>query len=381
MKIIIAYTSAGAGHAKAAEALYEHFRKRNRRLQLELVDVLEQSDFIFRKVYASGYTFMVKHVQWLWKVIYHITSQKRLQPPLTRVRSLHNRARVRGFIDQLIREDPDVIIATHFLPAAIAACLKEEGKITSRLCTVITDFCVHPFWVYEHTDLYCVASELTARELIDLGVDRNTVTVTGIPVDEKFLKDFDKRRMRDKLSLDPDAFTVLVVTGSFGIGPVEQIVSALHGHVQLIVVCARNKRLYARLKAKKYARTRVFGFVDDIEELMAAADCVVTKPGGLSISELLAMELPPVFISAIPGQEAENVRVLGEYGIGLVPGRRAYLAERSGTIQGVARLIAAAVKQKVLSYMRHPQKLKEVQERIRAIKQPGAAGAIYRAVC
>ncbi|MDD5347932.1 MAG: hypothetical protein PHT59_04900, partial [Candidatus Omnitrophica bacterium] len=166
MKITIAYTSAGAGHAKAAEALYDDFKKRSRRNQLQLIDVLEQSDFIFRKAYTSGYSFMVKHVQWLWKVLFYVTSQKRLQPPLTKVRAIHNRARVRGFIRYLIRENPDAVIATHFLPAAIAAYLKEEGKISSKLVTVMTDFGVHPFWVYDKTDIYCVASELTAQQLV-----------------------------------------------------------------------------------------------------------------------------------------------------------------------------------------------------------------------
>ncbi len=362
MKTVIACTSAGAGHLKAAEALYNYFQLRDSDREVVLVDILEESLFFFGNFYGRSYSFLINHAQWLWRFVFHITSQKNLQPALTKVRTLNNRLNTQNFRQYLIQTNPDIIISTHYLAANIASNLKKKNKISSRLATVITDFGVHPFWVYQHTDLYAVASDSSRKELLKLGVPDNKIRVTGIPVDPKFHGGFDKPGLQAKFALDSRKFTVLVVTGSFGIGPIEQITDLLHGQVQILAVCAKNQKLFFRLTKKNYPGVKVFGFVDNIYELMAVADLIVTKPGGLSISELLAMELVPVFISAIPGQEAQNVRILSKYGIG----------EKADN--------AAQVKKIVLDYLNSPEKLKITQERIARIRKPNAAEEIYLAL-
>ncbi|MFH0828320.1 MAG: glycosyltransferase [Candidatus Omnitrophota bacterium] len=363
MKIVIACTSAGAGHLKAAEALCTYFQGRNPAGEVILVDVLEESQFFFGNFYSLGYSFLINHAQWLWRFFFHITSKKNLQPALTKVRTLNNRLNTRNFRQYLIQSNPEIIISTHYLAANIASNLKKKKKITSRLVTVITDFGVHPFWIYKRTDLYAVASDYSRAELLKYGVSGDKVRVTGIPIDPKFYDVYDKLAMRAKLDLGQHKFTVLVITGSFGIGPIEQIVGLLRGYVQILVVCAKNEKLFIRLTKKNYPGVKVFGFVDNIGELMAASDLIVTKPGGLSISELLAMRLVPVFISAIPGQEAQNVKVLAQYGIG----------DKADN--------AVQVKKIVLNYFNSPQKLKSTQERMEKMRKPNAAEEIYRALC
>jgi processive 1,2-diacylglycerol beta-glucosyltransferase len=362
MKTVIACTSAGAGHLKAAEAIFNYFRGREPDQELILVDVLEESDFLFGSFYSRSYSFMVNHCQWLWRFIFHITSQKNLQPALTKVRTLHNRLNTSNFRQYLIQTDPDVIISTHYLASNIACNLKKKGRITSKIVTVITDFGVHPFWVYDQTDWYAVASQASKEELSKLGIPKDKIKVTGIPVDPKFSGGFSKTGLRSKFGLDPGMFTVLLVTGSFGIGPIEAIVDLLHGRVQILVVCAKNEKLFKRLSAKNYPGVKVFGFVDNIDELMAISDLIVTKPGGLSIAELLAMRLVPVFISAIPGQEAKNIEILSRYGIG----------EKAPS--------AARVQEIVLEYLNSPEKLKTAQERISQMPKLNSAEEIYSAL-
>jgi processive 1,2-diacylglycerol beta-glucosyltransferase len=362
MKTIIACTSAGAGHLRSAEALYNYFRQRDPGAETVLVDVLEESHFLFGNFYGRSYDFMVHHCQWLWRFIFHITSQKNLQPALTKVRTLNNRLNTGNFRQYLIQANPDFIISTHYLPANIACNLKKEGKISSRIVTVVTDFGVHPFWVYDKTDCYFVASDSSVQELLKLGVGAEKIRVTGIPVDPKFSADLDKTALRKKIGLDPGRFTVLVVTGSFGIGPIEAIVEELRSSVQLIAVCAKNEKLFLKLTAKNYPGVRVFGFVDNIEELMASADVIVTKPGGLSISEFLSIGLVPVFVSAIPGQESRNVSVLAKYGIGKK-------ADNAKQVRNI-----------VLDYLNSPQKLISAREKITGLRKPRASEEIYRAL-
>ena len=362
MKVVIACTSAGAGHLKAAEALYNYFQSRDPALDLTLIDVLAESDFLFGNFYSRGYSFIINHAQWLWRFIFHVTAQKNLQPALTKVRTLNNRLNTQNFRQYLIQCDPGIIISTHYLASNIASNLKEQGKIKSKLVTVVTDFGVHPFWVYAQTDLYAVASETSRQELLKLGVSDDKIKVTGIPVDSRFLAGFNKLELRRKFNLDPEKFAVLIMSGSFGIGPIEEIVKLLLDQVQLLVVCARNKKLFSRLSSRNYPGVKVFGFVDNIEELMAVSDLIVTKPGGLSIAELLAMEIAPVFISAIPGQEAQNIKILSQYGIG----------ERAAN--------PSRVKEIVLDYLKSPQKIKIVKERIELIRKPNACQEIYCAI-
>jgi processive 1,2-diacylglycerol beta-glucosyltransferase len=228
---------------------------------------------------------------------------------------------------------------------------------------VITDFGVHPYWFSEPTDLYVVASGYTKKELTAIRIDEARIMESGIPIDAKFSQKYDRNQICRKLGLMPDTFTVLVITGSFGIGPIEEIARALGGEAQVLAVCARNEKLYQRLKEKDYPGVRPFGFVDNIHELMAASDVIVTKPGGLSTSELLAMELVPVFICAIAGQETFNIEALASYGI----------ESRADSVSGVRKM--------VLDYKNNPEKLRSVKDKIRRIGKPRAAGDLCDAVC
>ncbi len=363
MKIIIAHASAGAGHFKAAEALSEQFRRDYPDIEIKLIDALDYTSPFFKNSYLKGYSFMVNYASWLWSLSFYLTTFK---PTRWFINGLHffinslNTAKLRSF---LIRENPDYIVSTHFLPAQVAAYLKEKKQINSRLLTVITDFGIHQFWLAKGTDIYAVASDFSRQLLVREGIAENKIKVTGIPVDNKFLFSFDRGALSGKLGLDKNKFTVLLVTGSFGIGPLEQIVDYLHNDAQLIVVCARNKKLYQRLNQKNYPGLKVFGFVDNIQELMACSDVIITKPGGLTVSEVLVMELPPLFISAIPGQETVNAQFLVKEGI-------------ANTIANIkdTRII-------IRGYKDNPQKLDAIKEAIRCIKKPHAAGDICHALC
>jgi processive 1,2-diacylglycerol beta-glucosyltransferase len=362
MKIIIAYASAGAGHRRAAEALYNYLKENSPGTDLKIVDVLQKSNFVFRSIYSKGYIFLVNHALWLWHFCFWFTSIKFLRPATKAVNFLLNRVNVSGFYRFLTKESPDFIISTHFLPSEIAVNLKKTRKINSRLITVITDFGVHPFWVLDGTDTYIAASSFTKEQLTARGVKDEIIKDLGIPIDPRFLKAYDRNTLCYGLGLEPGKFTVLISTGSSGIGDVAKIVDALYEEVQVIVVCGQNKALYAILSKRGYIGVKVYGFTDNMHELMAVSDIIITKPGGMTIAESLAMGLFPVFIAAIPGQETENARILSENSIG---------ADVKDT---------SAVKGIVLSFRDNPDKLMAVRERINALKKPYAAKEICNAI-
>jgi len=363
MKIIITYASAGTGHFRSAEALYNYFKKNCSQHDIELIDALGKTHPLFRSFYRHGYPFLVSRALWLWGFFFWITSAKYLRPVTKAIAVIINRLNTQTLVSYLIKSNADLVISTHFIPSEIAAYLKKAKKIRSRLVTVITDFGVHPFWIADDTDIYVVASDFTKEQLISEGVKESSISVLGIPIDAKFLEQYDKNILCQKFGLAADKFTVLIVTGSFGIGEIEKVIDLLYKETQLLVVCARNKMLYAKLKKKDYCGLKVFGFIDNIEELMAVSDVIITKPGGLTISESLAMDLVPIFIASIPGQEAENAGFLAKRSIGM-------------NIKDIACL-----KGIILDFKNHPEKLDSIKERIRKEKRPFAVRDLCDVIC
>jgi len=363
MKIFITYAATGAGHFKAAQAIYNYIEEQCPSIEIKIVDILKLSNALFSFFYKRGYAFMIREFFLLWRWLYWITDIKPLRGLTRSVVSVANCLNTKRFAKFLIRENPDFIISTHFLPSEISSNLKITKRIKSRLITVITDFGVHPFWVSDGTDIYIVASEFTKKQLIASGVVEDRVKEFGIPVDSKFLAPFDRPQLCRKFDIAEDKFTALIMTGSFGIGPVEEIVNALQAEIQILVVCATNKKLYSGLKKRHFANVRVFGFVDNAQELMAVSDMIITKPGGLTVSEILNMELVPLFISVIPGQEANNAATLKRYGIGLNPKS------------------IVDIKNIVLNFRDNPNELKSLRDNIKKLKKPNTLREICNVVC
>jgi len=278
MKILVIHVSAGAGHFKAAESLYNGIKKSTEH-DVILVDALDHSSPFFKKFYKGTYFFLISRIPWLWGFFFWILNRGWLQPLIRFARRLYNKINT-GKLHQFLREEQfDYIFMTHFMPTEVAAALKESKQISSQLVTVITDFDVHKIWLAQGIDRYCVASDWTKEKIMALGIAQEHVLVSGIPTDEKFSAPVDIGALKEKLGLRENIFTVLIATGSFGIGPIEEIIDVLT-EFQVIVICGHNKGLYQKLSTKKYELVKVLGLVDNMHELMAVADAMVTKPGG-----------------------------------------------------------------------------------------------------
>jgi len=358
LKILITYARAGNGHRRAAEAIQHYLRENHKHLDVSTIDILDYTNFLFKNAYSRGYSFVVGRLPFLWKFIYRLTSGGNLNR-LNRVLGYWvNRLNTRKFQQFLLDNNFDVILATHFLPCETAGALKKNQRINSRLICVVTDFNVHPFWITVGVDEYVAAGEFARSQLEDFGINKDKIRLAGIPVDLKFSRQADKRQARDKLGLKQGEFTVLVATAAFGLRPIEKIVDLLRAEVQMLVICGNNNRLLKRLAGNSYPLVKPFGFVENIEELMAASDVIITKPGGLTCSESLAMGLPMIFIAAIYGQETKNAKILEDYGV------------------GVSADDLTVLRQMVINYKNNPQMLNAVRERISRFAKPFAAKEI-----
>ena len=238
---------------------------------------------------------------------------------LNRVRNMfpsNSRVRFGRYVKQF---RPEAVLCTHYFPLETLSHLRRRrGGPRPMAVSVVTDFEAHALWMDACVDLYCVAAEETKARLVARGVAEESVVVTGIPISARFSAGLDAKAVRKTLGLRDDLPVLLVPSGGFGIGPVEQILVELDKvdrPFQSVVVTGRNEELRQELAAQDRTHpTQVLGFVTNMHELMAVADVIITKPGGLTSSEALAMGKPLCILNPIPGQEAANSDFLLEHG-------------------------------------------------------------------
>jgi processive 1,2-diacylglycerol beta-glucosyltransferase len=360
-RVWVLYATAGSGHKKAAEAI-ARAAKDDPSLDIHSLDIIDFMPALNKKLYSDGYLFLMSRLPWLWGIFYWFADTPALSLINVSLRRFANRCACRRFLDLLRADPPDAAVSTHFLASELVSYAKAKFGLKTKLLNVVTDFGVHNFWLAPLTDVYCCAADSTREILLKKGVAEGAIRTTGIPLDEKFRRPMDKGRMRAEFGLKSDAFTVSIVTGGIGAGPIEEIVELLKEHAQVLVVCGRNKGLYDRLAARPHERVRVFGFIDTMEKVMAASDVMVTKAGGMSVIEGLAMGLPLVFFFLIRGQEMINARTVA--------------AHRAGVIA----LAPSAIRDAVLKFKTEPDLLRTYQKNASILARPDSTREIIRLI-
>jgi len=357
-KILIAYATAGSGHRKAAEAIAHTAKAQGH--TVELADIVQFMAWLSRKIYSDGYLLLISRFTPVWGLVYWLSDIPALSALNVHLRRFIDAWMGRHFIRHLLREKPDVVISTQFLASELVTIAKIKHGLKTRLITVVTDFGVHNFWVNPGTDAYCVAAESTQRILLEKGIPAGRIVVTGIPLDKKFVEPVDRQEALRGWDLDPSRFTVLVATGGVGIGPIEDVVRQLKDEVQLLVVCGTNRRLQNKLAQENHPNVRVFGFVDFMHKLMTACDVIVTKAGGLTVTESLTKHLCCVFFYIIPGQEKMNARTITQH--------------KAGFFEHSARRVAWRIRQLKLN----PDLLKECREEAQKLARPASCQDILQ---
>jgi processive 1,2-diacylglycerol beta-glucosyltransferase len=325
MRILIATATAGGGHLAAAAALEESWRALRPIDETKTVDLVDFFSPLHRKIHADGYIKLVEHAPEIWGMVFGKTDNPRVARRLhdiKRVFPSKSRSKFTAFINDFA---PDAVVCTHYAALDILGGMSSRthgrGKKPTRrphVTSVVTDFEAHALWMEPSVNLYCVAAEETRARMIARGAKPHDVVATGIPIASKFSGDPVAKDIRKQLGLRDDQPVLLVLGGGFGMGPVEGILAELDKiptAFQTLVVAGRNLELRRALAGcdRKHP-THVLGFAGNMHELMAVADLIITKPGGLTTSEALAMGKPLLIVNPIPGQEAANSDFLLERG-------------------------------------------------------------------
>jgi processive 1,2-diacylglycerol beta-glucosyltransferase len=324
-RALILHVRAGVGHERAARAVAQAMRELDPGADPVVRDALEFASPLLKAFYASSYNRVASRVPRLWGVVY-----RRSETPY---HGFHQRLRTRlamwlcrGFLPAVERIRPAAILCTQFLPAEVYATLREQARLSVPVYCAITDFAIHPIWVYRGMDHYFVAADRVKDELIATGeVPADRIEVTGVPIDPKFAKPIPKAAARRELGLDPDPGrpTLMLMGGGFGWGPIEgmlDVVLGLPDRVQALVIAGRNEALRRRLiemARGREDRVKIHGFTDRVDLFLAAADLLISKSGGLTTSEAMARGVPMIVFPPMPGQEERNCDFLQETGAGV----------------------------------------------------------------
>ncbi|HEX3626982.1 MAG TPA: glycosyltransferase [Verrucomicrobiae bacterium] len=362
MRIFIATVTAGGGHNAAAAALEEAWRALRPDDTVERVDLLKFFSPLHKKIYADGYVKFVEHAPELWGMLFSKTDSPKLVRGFAKWSRAFPSASRTKFKKYLQAFRPDAVLCTHFLPHELLGMPRKNVKAPQPfVTTVVTDFEAHALWMDSSVDLYCVAADETKARLVARGVPPENIVVTGIPVSSKFSSKPDPKAVRKAYGLRDDLPVMLVLGGGFGMGPLAEILAELDkaaGQFQIVVVVGRNEKLRGKLAARDHKHpTRVLGFTTNMHELMAIAELIITKPGGLTTSEALAMGKPLFILNPIPGQEAANSDFLLERGAAAKANRVEDLPFRVEQLTG-------------------SKKLSEMARAAKAIGRPQAAQAI-----
>jgi processive 1,2-diacylglycerol beta-glucosyltransferase len=318
-RILVLSASVGAGHLRAAQAVELALRQLDPAAVVRNIDILELTNPLFRRLYGKAYLDLVNKAPHVLGYFYDFMDR----PPRAqgdRLRLLAEKLNLRKFQKFLKGEPWDVIVNTHFLPAEIIASLRTQEDLATPQITVTTDFETHRLWVNQPCELYCTATEEGAAYLQHWGVPASRTLVTGIPIHPHFSQPKERAACLERQGLRGDRPLVLQLAGGFGVGPIEQLYRALLEidlPLEIVVVSGRNEALKQQLETVAVPgrhAAHVLGFTDQMDELMAAADLVVSKPGGLTTSETLARGAAMAIVNPIPGQESRNSDFLLENG-------------------------------------------------------------------
>lgn len=319
MKALLISVKAGYGHHSTAQAVIDCFRERG--IECSMLDTFDYINTVLCESIDKGYMFATKNFPEAYGKAYSFLDRRveRYKPssPIAILSKI-----VSHKLKDYIRDyKPDVIIGTHSYACMVMTYLKEKGDITCPTIGIVTDFTVHPFWESTNMDYYVTADSLLDNQMRKKGIPHEKILPFGIPIKNKFRKKIPKAEARRDLKLD-DKTTVLVMMGSMGFGNLEkqlEAIDSLDMDFQVLCVCGKNEKMKKEIDKNAWKKKIItYGFVDNVDVLMDAADCIITKPGGLTTSELLAKRLPAVIMNPIPGQEDRNMDFLVNNGAAIM---------------------------------------------------------------
>lgn len=359
MKVLLLSNKAGQGHHSTAGAIAKEFTSHG--AECRVLDTYAYVDPLRYRIVDRGYLTATARIPGVYGFFYKKAERLRKNDSKYTPINIDSRflaSKLRKYIENVFM--PDVIICTHVFSAQVINAMKAMGWIKAPAIGIVTDYTIHPFWQdVTRLDYLVTASELLTPQAVKKGISAEKILPLGIPINHKFNEYIDKEEARRQLGIDVSKKTVLLMSGSMGYGNIAETIKKIDNvniDFQVLAVCGNNMRAKNKIdgiKTKK--KVYCYGFVNNVDVMMSAADCIITKPGGLSTSEALAKHLPIILINPIPGQEQRNVEFMLNNGVAM------FVTDTFPVDEALYQIFM------------FPDKLKNMAANIRLIAKPNAA--------
>lgn len=324
-KILILYAKYGGGHLSAAHSIQTYLDENYLDVEVKTVDCMEYVSPFLNALSTGAYKQMTRKAPWAWKKLYYNSTKG----TLSKISISVNRKMTEKLYNLFREFLPDIVISTQPFASQMINYIKKSKNVDCKIVTIFTDFKTHEQWLIgkEYCDLFFVSNDSMKEQLIQQNVPKEKVFVTGVPLSDRFLEDFNKEDIFRQFSLDINKKVILFFGGGeFGLGK-ERTVQILRSFVkhldkyQIIAISGKNKKMnneFIKLSNEiNNNDLHILKYTQYVPELMYVSSLVVTKPGGLTSSESLASGLPMLIINPIPGQEDENAEFLENAGVGV----------------------------------------------------------------
>lgn len=328
MNILLFYASYGSGHLSAASAIEQYIKEHypnDKTLKIDYVEYINRS---INKISTSAYKNIILKTPLLWGQVYKLLKNDAILD----ITQFSNRFMAKKIFKLFEDFEPDLVISCHPLGGQITAFLKSHNKTNCKLATVMTDFASHKQWLIgkDYTDYFFVSNIEMKTSLISEGIFPNKIYVSGIPISPNFYKNYDKESIYNSLKILKNKKNIIFFGGgSLGLSSstnVQNILTSLlqatNESYQIIIISGKNQKLYNEFQktitnTNHTSNTKLIDFTTQIPELLPITSFVITKPGGLTITECITSNVPVILINPIPGQEKENAQYIVDKKMGI----------------------------------------------------------------
>jgi processive 1,2-diacylglycerol beta-glucosyltransferase len=315
----------GTGHVQASRAIEKYAALRYPGLQITHLNSAELMTPGLKFLFTGFYHFVLRHFPWFWAFLYRRSNvPPESTPPFRKFLFLWRRVFENRLIKYVAEQNPDYLICTHFMPAEIVAKAKAQGKVTCLTASVVTDFSLHWVYIQNEIDLFFVANHDMSLMMHLRGIDREKIYITGCPIFPEFSRSYssdDIVKLRDEFGLPRDAVFVMVMMGGENIGHISEITRGIlqkFPTLSVMPMTGKDKSLFeemSRLKDRYPGRVFPVAYTTRVSDYMSICHLVITKPGGITVSECLSMKKPMIIMDPIPGHEEKNALYLSTHGL------------------------------------------------------------------
>ncbi len=328
MNILLFYASYGSGHLSAATAIEQYIRENYPDAKTLKIDCVEYINKSINKISTSAYKSIILKTPMLWGQVYKLLKNDTILD----ITQFSNRFMAKKIFNLFEDFEPDLVISCHPLGGQITSFLKSHKKTNCKLATVMTDFASHKQWLIgkDYTDYFFVSNIEMKTSLISEGIYPNKIYVSGIPISPNFYKNYNKENIYKSLNIEKNKKNIIFFGGgSLGLSSSSNIqailtslLQATDESYQIIIISGKNQKLYNDFQKtinNTYHKSQIklIDFTTELPELLPITSFVITKPGGLTITECISTNVPIILINPIPGQEKENAQYIEDNKMGI----------------------------------------------------------------